>query len=72
MIISIGDRLRSLRHNKKLKHVAEATGLSISFLSDMERGKSIPSLPTCEVLAQYYEITLSELFDHVYIKGGKA
>lgn len=39
---SIGEKMKSLRKERKLtlKSLAEQTGVSISFLSQVERGKS--------------------------------
>lgn len=56
-------RFRQLRaaHGLKLAQLAEKTGLSVSFLSDLEHGRTNPSLATAHKLAEVYEITLSEL-----------
>jgi transcriptional regulator with XRE-family HTH domain len=58
--------LKDLRKMREmtLKEVSEATGLSISFLSDMERGRVSPSLRTVQRLAQAYKAPLS-----VYMAG---
>lgn len=52
----VGKMFRLLRKFKKrtLKDVAEETGLSVSFLSDMERGRTNPSLKTVIALAEYH------------------
>ena len=54
----IGPTFRQIRHHykKTLKTVSEGTGLSISFLSDMERGRTNPSLKTIITLAGYYDL----------------
>jgi transcriptional regulator with XRE-family HTH domain len=37
-----------------LKDVAAASGLSLSYISDIERGRTLPSLGTIEKLAAVY------------------
>ena len=69
-VTTIGVRLRSLRIKKRksLQDVASATKVSCAFISDIERGKSFPSLQTCQKLANYYDVSLSEMFDDVDIQ----
>lgn len=57
----LGIELRRLRNNchLKLRQVSTATGLSVSFLSDMERGRTRPSLGTLEKLASFYQVSAS-------------
>ena len=45
-INSIGDRIKALRkeHSLTLKDLSEKANISISFLSDIENGRSNPSL----------------------------
>lgn len=47
---NIGEKMKRLRvsQNKKLRDIAEATELSISYLSQVERGLSSPSLYSLE------------------------
>lgn len=45
----------------KLAQVAEQTTLSVSYLSDLERGKATPSLQTLVRLAHCYDISLASL-----------
>lgn len=49
--------LRKMRE-LRLRDVAAATGLSISFLSDVERGRTPPSLATLQKLGQVYKTPL--------------
>jgi len=65
----LSDRLHALRtqHTKKLREIGKKSGLSISYLSDIERGRTNPSLETCQRLANVYKITLSEMFMDVKI-----
>ncbi len=59
-----GERLRRLRvrAHKTLKEVSEATGLSISFISALERGGSGASVASLRLLAEAYGVTMRELF----------
>jgi DNA-binding transcriptional MerR regulator/quercetin dioxygenase-like cupin family protein len=61
---AVGDRLRRLRTraHKTLKEVAQATGLSISFISALERGGSGASVASLRRLAGAYGVTMRELF----------
>ena len=54
-------RLRSRAH-KTLKDVSEATGLSISFISSLERGGSGASVASLKRLAAAYGVSMRELF----------
>lgn len=59
-----GERLRRLRTKarKTLREVSEATGLSISFVSALERGGSGASVASLRLLARAYGVTMRELF----------
>lgn len=59
-----GERLRRLRQrsHKTLKEVSEATGLSISFISALERGGSGASVVSLRRLAEAYGTNMRELF----------
>jgi len=63
----LGERLRELRVNRNLtlKQVSEETGLSVSFLSLVERDKVSISVDNLERLARYYEVRLGRLFHGV-------
>ena len=67
---NLGARIRYYRkkRNLKLRNVSSETGLSVSFLSDIERDKATPSLATCQTLADHYNITLTLLFAGVRIE----
>lgn len=62
--MNLSKRLRDFRKSEKqkLREVSIATGLSISYLSDIERGRTTPSVKTCKILADHYGVTLSFLF----------
>lgn len=57
-------RLKAARQacHLTLEQAAEASGLSVSFLSDMERGRTNPSLETLVKLAACYQTTPVYLF----------
>jgi DNA-binding transcriptional MerR regulator len=59
-----GERLRQLRVkvHRTLKEVSEATGLSISFISALERGGSGASIASLRLLADAYGVNMRELF----------
>lgn len=61
--MNISNNLRRARKISQmtLKDVKETTGLSISFLSDIERGRTNPSLETVYKLADCYEISVHDL-----------
>lgn len=56
----IGETFRFLRKLRglKLREAAALSGLSITFLSDMERGKVRPSLGTIQALVTAYDAPL--------------
>lgn len=58
--MEIGEKLRTLRNEKDytLKQLAVLTGISISFISDIENGRRIPSLPNLEKLARVLGVSL--------------
>jgi transcriptional regulator with XRE-family HTH domain len=62
--LAVGGRLRALRRERglPLKAVAEGTGLSIGFLSQVERGLSSPSLRVLTQIADLFGVGLSALF----------
>lgn len=72
--MELGDRIRELRKSKSatLKDVGDDTKLSVSYLSDVERGRTLPSLETLEGLAAYFEISLMDMLEGVDIAGEKS
>ena len=67
--MKISERLKALRkqHGLKLREISKETGLSVSYISDIERGRTMPSLETCGKLAEVYGVSLSNLFRGVEI-----
>ena len=57
---SLGSKLRNMRkaRNLTLSNVSETTGLSLSFLSDIERGRTLPSLKTLARIAEALDGTV--------------
>ena len=65
------DRLKEIRtaRDLTLKELANRTGLSVSYLSDIERGRTNPSLNTLESLAIALEMTVIDLLTGVDFAG---
>ena len=63
-------RLRMLRKqcHKTLAEVASEAGISLSFLSDLERGRTMPSLETLEAIAEVFNLTVGEILVNVRIR----
>jgi transcriptional regulator with XRE-family HTH domain len=61
---NLGPRIRELRQNRNLtlEQVASDTGLSVSFLSMLERDKVSVSVDNLERLARYYEVHMVHFF----------
>jgi DNA-binding transcriptional MerR regulator/mannose-6-phosphate isomerase-like protein (cupin superfamily) len=61
---TLGERLRRLRQNagKTLKDVGDASGLSASFISSLERGETGASVVSIRALAEVFGVTARELF----------
>lgn len=60
----LSDNLRSLRRRRgeNQEQVAEAVGITRQALSKWESGASLPDLPNCAALADYYGVTVDDLF----------
>ena len=60
----IGGQIRELRKRRgwTLKQLAERSGLSVSFLSQVERGLSSPSISSLSAVAEALEVPLSNFF----------
>lgn len=61
----IGLRIKSLRNEKKytLKYVSENTGLSIGFLSQLERGMTSIAIDSLDKIATLLGVELSSFFN---------
>jgi transcriptional regulator with XRE-family HTH domain len=62
--MNIGERLKELRNKKNmtLRELAEKVNTSNGFLSDIENGKSIPSISKLEDICNALDITLEYFF----------
>jgi transcriptional regulator with XRE-family HTH domain len=61
----LGTRIRELRINRNLtlEQVSAETGLSVSFLSTVERNKASISVENLEKLAAYYQVHIVHFFN---------
>jgi XRE family transcriptional regulator, regulator of sulfur utilization len=69
--MKLHERLRELRQERgqRLKDVSEIAGISIPYLSDLERGRTNPSLETLQTLAAAYGISVHDLLVSVEFYG---
>ena len=60
----IGERLRSLREEKKLSQgdVEKRTGLLRCYISRVENGHTVPAIETLEKMARALEVPMYQLF----------
>lgn len=65
--MKLGDRLREVRRARAmtLAQVADVVKLSVSYLSDLERGRTNPSMDTLEQLAACYGLPAIDLLANV-------
>lgn len=73
MDINIGESMRSIRESLKLtrKQVQNDTGINMTYLGQIERNESSPTIDILLRLAKYYNITVSELIGEVNRYNGK-
>ena len=76
--LTIGSRLKQRREEKQhtLKELADLSGLSVGFISQVERGKTDPSLASLKRLTAALDFKLKDLFDqdqyaHALVKKGE-
>jgi transcriptional regulator with XRE-family HTH domain len=69
--MTIGQRMREKRREKELtlKQLADRTGLSVTYLSDVERDQTQPSLKTLGVVAQGLDLSTTDLMAGVDALG---
>jgi transcriptional regulator with XRE-family HTH domain len=62
---AVGRRLRELRGGRRLRlrDIADRSGLSESFLSQLERGRANASVASLLKIAEALDITVADLFD---------
>jgi transcriptional regulator with XRE-family HTH domain len=63
--VDVGERLRALRRARRatLRTVAERSGLSESFLSQVERGRSSASIESLRRVADALGVSMADLFE---------
>ncbi len=68
-----GEYLKAIRENNNLtqSQLARNTGISQQNISLWEQNKRIPSIEFCEILADFYEITIDELIGRDTIPNNK-
>lgn len=61
----LGKRIKQIRKVAKLtqERLAEKTGLSVEYISRLERGMSQPSFKTLEALAKSLNVNAKDFFD---------
>lgn len=76
--MTLGAQLKTAREKKgyTLKQLSEISGLSIGFISQVERGQTDPSLSSLKNLATSLDLKLRDLFDpdeaaHVLVRRGE-
>ena len=59
----LGDKIRALREEKgaSLDEMSRKLGLSLSYLSEVERGKRVPSLQSLQNICRYFNVPVSLL-----------
>jgi len=69
----VGPRLRRLRLRRgySLARVAHAAGVSVGFLSALERGQMSASVATLRRLARFYRLNILSLFDPTQANPGR-
>lgn len=69
--MTLAERLRELRSERgwRLKDLSEQSGLSVPYLSDLERGRTNPSLETLNTLARTYAMSVQDLLEPTDFAG---
>lgn len=60
--LPIGAVLRQLRGERSLREVQKGSGVSNTYLCNLEQGIQRPGFRILEKLADYYEVSISDLF----------
>ena len=69
--VDVGERLRAIRRSRRctLRTVATRSGLSESFLSQVERGQSSASIASLRKIADALGVTIADLFELEGVPG---
>jgi transcriptional regulator with XRE-family HTH domain len=78
-VMELGALIRRIRNERQrtLAEVAKATNLTASLLSQIETGKTAPSLHSLETLLRYYGVPMSDFFrqveqkEHIIVRAGE-
>jgi len=64
---TLGERLRQLRHDRgwKLATAAQRSGVSLAYLSEVERGRKLPSMDVLARIAGAYGMSVVSLLKGV-------
>ena len=65
MKMNIGIKIKKFRHERDLtqEQLAEYLNVSVPAVSQWESGKTVPDVSTLLALANFFSVTLDELFD---------
>lgn len=65
MLMILGTELRRLRkvRHETLTEVSDKTGIAVSSLSTIERGRTSPTIETLQRLARYYQVPIQQLLE---------
>jgi transcriptional regulator with XRE-family HTH domain len=71
--VDVGERLRELRRFRRatLRTIADRSGLSESFLSQVERGRSSASIASLRKIAEALGVSVADLFEPDGVPGPK-
>lgn len=71
--LSLGDKIRLMRaeKNMSLQELAQKSGISLSYLSEIERGTVYPALSTLKRVAEGLEVPATTLMGHEGTLGHK-
>lgn len=60
----VGENIRRVRNDKKISinKLSKLSGVALGFLSDIENGKTNPSIPTLTKIAKVLDVPVSEFF----------
>ncbi len=69
--MKLNERMKELRNERQLtlKELAELSELSVSYLSDIERGRTVPTLNTLETIATALNVSVIDLLSGVDFAG---
>ena len=69
--VDVGERLRELRRIRRatLRQIADRSGLSESFLSQVERGRSSASIASLRKIAEALGVSMADLFEPGGVPG---